>query len=375
MSKNCSLCSRQSPIDIITGKARYQEFRPFKLTNYENFSIRKNNLKATNNGATLKLVSDGEEDLPTLQGGPLNVAYEFVEVHFHWGEDESDNGSEHKIDGKSYPMEMHIVHKNIHDDTIEEALTHENGLAVLGFKFAVVEDDKRGNPGMDTLTKLARQHLVNPGSFAQADKLPFNQDVAIINFLPQLLDCYFYYSGSLTTGTCSEAVNWIVFKNPLAIHKDNLKDFQSLMDEENRPLINNYRPVQPANDRPLYYHGGEFLKSGIVSKGTGRTAKSHAYPNQRDYLLTVPASMLMEIAPLAKTHLSENAKKIIAEVGNRAVYEAKKYGMIWYKKVMDRRSQRFEMKETFSKLSLGEKQNNDMKKIIIDNPENKETRI
>ena len=227
----------------------------------ENFSIRNGNLQATNTLNTLKLVPTGDDDLPTLKGGPLNVEYEFVEIHFHWGEDESDNGSEHKIDGKSFPMEMHIVHKNIHDDSIEEALTHENGLAVLGFKFAVVKDDKRVNPGMDTLTKLARQHLAKPGSVAQADKLPCFQDVAIINFLPQLLDCYFYYSGSLTTGTHSEAVNWIVFKNPLAIHKDNLWDFQSMMDDLGKPLINNYRPVQPVNDRPLYYHGGEFLKS------------------------------------------------------------------------------------------------------------------
>jgi len=303
MSK-CDLCKRQSPIDIICSDARYQEFRPFELKNYENFSIRKNNLQATNDGGippgTLKLLPYGDQDLPTLQGGPLNVAYEFVELHFHWGEDESDNGSEHKIDGQSFPMEMHLVHKNIHDETIEEALTHENGLAVLGFKFAVVEDDRRMSPGMDTLTKLAREHLVNPGVFAQADKLPENKDVAIINFLPLLLDCYFYYSGSLTTGTCSEAVNWIVFKNPLAVHKDNLKDFQSLMDKEGNKLINNYRPVQPANDRPLYYHGSEFLKSGIISKGNGRTARSHDFPNQKDYLLTVPGPRLSEIAPLAK---------------------------------------------------------------------------
>lgn len=312
MSK-CQLCKRQSPIDIITSTARYQEFKPFQLKNYENFSIRKNNLQATNNGATIKLLPYGEDELPTLQGGPLNVAYEFVELHFHWGEDESDNGSEHKIDGKSFPMEMHLVHKNIHDETIEEALTHENGLAVLGFKFAVVDDDKRANPGMDTLTKLARQHLVNPGVFAKADKLPDNQDVALINFLPLLLDCYFHYSGSLTTGDCNEAVNWIVFKNPLAIHKDNLMDFQSLMDNQGERLINNYRPVQPANDRPLYYHGGEFLKTGVISKGNGRTARSHDCPKQKDYLLTVPDTRLTEIAPLAKSHLTKDAKKIVAE--------------------------------------------------------------
>jgi len=351
MSKSkCNLCKRQSPIDIITSEARYQEFRPFELSNYENFSIRKNNLQATNTGATLKLLSYGDDDLPTLQGGPLNVAYEFVELHFHWGEDETDNGSEHKIDGKSYPLEAHLVHKNIHDETLEEALTHENGLCVLGFKFEVVKDDIKINSGMDALTQLARQHLVNPGVFAQADKLQEHQDVAIINFLPLFIDEYFHYSGSLTTGTCNEAVNWIVFKNPLAIHQDNLRDFQSLMDLEGSRLVNNYRPVQPANDRPLYYHGTELLKAGVISKGNGSTARSHEFPNQRDYLLTVPGPRLKEIAHLAKSDfysgMSENAKNLDIKckdtgVCNKSTAAAKKYGMIWYKKVMAKRSLKY----------------------------------
>ena len=40
-----------------------------------------------------------------------------------------------------YPLELHMVHRNIHDDTVEEALTHENGLTVLGFKFKIVDDE------------------------------------------------------------------------------------------------------------------------------------------------------------------------------------------------------------------------------------------
>ena len=34
----------------------------------------------------------------------------------------------------------------------------------------------------------------------------------VVNFLPVLMDEYFHYHGSLTTGTCDEAVNWMVFK-------------------------------------------------------------------------------------------------------------------------------------------------------------------
>jgi carbonic anhydrase len=339
----CELCQRQSPIDIITSTARYQEFRPFSLRNYEKFSIASKNLRATNTGGTVKLLPIGDDDLPTLQGGPLNVAYEFVELHFHWGEDESDNGSEHRIDGKGCPLEVHLVHKNIHDATLDEALTHENGLAVIGFKFAVVGDDIKISVGLDTLTKLAREHLVHPGVYVEEDKLPESQDVAIINFLPLFIDEYFNYSGSLTTGTCNEAVNWIVFKHPLAVHKDNLRDFQSLMNDKGERLINNFRPVQPANDRPLYYHGTELLVTGTISKGNGKTARSHEHPNQREHLLTVPGHRLAEIAPLAKSDfhsgMSEIARKmaivrLMAGGSNRSVSATKKYAMIWYNKVM-----------------------------------------
>ena len=38
------------------------------------------------------------------------------------------------------------------------------------------------------------------------------EDVNVVNFLPVLMDEYFHYHGSLTTGTCDEAVNWMVFK-------------------------------------------------------------------------------------------------------------------------------------------------------------------
>ena len=50
-----------------------------------------------------------------------------------------------------------------------------------------------------------------------ADELLFQEpdvslDVNVMNFLPVLMDEYFHYHGSLTTGTCDEAVNWMVFK-------------------------------------------------------------------------------------------------------------------------------------------------------------------
>ena len=82
---------------------RYQEFRPFTVSGHEGLSLGKGTLVAKNNGNTLKLVASVNHTTAILSGGPLNVDYEFVEMHFHWGEVKNETiqkGSEHRIDGK-----------------------------------------------------------------------------------------------------------------------------------------------------------------------------------------------------------------------------------------------------------------------------------
>ena len=63
-----------------------------------------------------------------------------------------------------------MVHRNIHDEAVSEALEHENGLTVLGFKFELVKEGEESSKGMDTLAKIAEKYLVETGSkFKQGD--------------------------------------------------------------------------------------------------------------------------------------------------------------------------------------------------------------
>ena len=70
-----------------------------------------------NNGHTAQL--DVIETLPgdvgVLTGGPLDSPYQVLQLHFHWGADDNQ-GSEHTLDGQSFPMELHIVHKKVAED-------------------------------------------------------------------------------------------------------------------------------------------------------------------------------------------------------------------------------------------------------------------
>merc|ERR1719219_479052 len=293
----CHLGERQSPIDIISADTRYQEFRPFTLQGHDSLSLKAGTLYAENtNGSTIKLKASSTHTRALLGGGPLNVDYEFVEMHFHWGDvdNEDNHGSEHSVDGVKYPLELHLVHRNIHDDTVQEALTHQNGLTVLGFKFKIVDDENHPqNEGMNHLTQIVRNHLTEPNSKFKYEDLDVklredrDLDVNVMNFLPVLMDEYFHYHGSLTTGTCEESVNWVVFKNPLAIKESHLRAFQSLLNRNGENIANNFRQTQLVNERPIYYHGIALIQSKTITRGSSVGLRSMKLPLHEDYILTI----------------------------------------------------------------------------------------
>ena len=44
----------------------------------------------------------------TITGGGLPVTYVAVQFHFHWAMEDT-KGSEHVVDGESYPLEVMVV--------------------------------------------------------------------------------------------------------------------------------------------------------------------------------------------------------------------------------------------------------------------------
>lgn len=82
------------------------------------------------------MVTIDSNDKPTITGGPLHGTYEFSQLHFHWGENDTF-GSEDLIDGQSYPMELHMVFYKKQYRTARSAMENADGLAVLAFFFKV----------------------------------------------------------------------------------------------------------------------------------------------------------------------------------------------------------------------------------------------
>jgi len=183
----------------------------------------------------------------TLSGGPLSSPYKVLQLHFHWGSDNSQ-GSEHFYDGKAYPMEVHIVHyKAEYEGDLDKILGSVDGLAVTGFMFSIGAENAELKPITDALTSINEAD-----SYQKLKEFRLDQLIA-----PAIGDGMVYatYPGGLTTPPCNEVVTWHNFKQPLTISAAQLQAFRELMDGKGGKIVNNYRSPQPTAGRvPTLYN-------------------------------------------------------------------------------------------------------------------------
>ncbi|MGX5800699.1 carbonic anhydrase [Bradyrhizobium sp. Arg314] len=192
----CSVGSQQSPLDI-TGAIKAD--LPAIVTNW------KKGGEIVNNGHTIQI------NMPA--GSKLSRGdrtYELVQFHFH-------APSEHRVAGKSFPMEVHFVHK-----------AESGTLGVLAVFF---------QPGAANATFAA---LAAAFPAKEGDKTPA-RDVDPSGILPKTLS-YWAYEGSLTTPPCSENVDWMVAMEPIEVAAADIARFTAL-------YAMNARPVLTANRR------------------------------------------------------------------------------------------------------------------------------
>uniref|UniRef100_A0A3Q3M150 Carbonic anhydrase n=2 Tax=Mastacembelus armatus TaxID=205130 RepID=A0A3Q3M150_9TELE len=177
----------------------------------------------------------------SVSGGGLPGVYHTVQLHFHWG-GPATNGSEHTVDGRRYPMEMHIVNmKSIHPN-LTAALDDPTGLAVLGFFIDVVY-------GENVHFGHISQKLSSVAYRGQTTKIkPF----PLMSLLPKHnMSQYYRYLGSLTTPPCSQVVVWTLYEVPIYISWSQLAQFTSQIfstkedAQQVTPLHNNFRHIHP----------------------------------------------------------------------------------------------------------------------------------
>lgn len=201
----CSAGAGQSPVDI----AGYQvSDDPPPTFAYEGRSTHLEHLATTVHvrfaGRNLLMLAEGD--------------YLLRQIHWH-------TPSEHQIDGRSFPMEMHLVHGR-----------GSGEFAVIGVFYELGAAD-------EPLQRLIDS--VPPGATGATDDV----DLSAEEFMPGDAACFAYH-GSLTTPPCSEVVSWLLMRERRTLSEAQLAALRGLTSGDNN------RPVQPLNDRPIRLLGG-----------------------------------------------------------------------------------------------------------------------
>ena len=194
----CSEGQNQSPIDLV---ADLPADLPELVFEYYNLG----GLIEENTGHAIQ-----ESVKPGNSVIMLGKKFELKQFHFH-------SPSEHTVNGKTFPMEVHLVHQN-----------DKSEYFVVGLLF------KTGNRNkiIDQLPSFKKSRGEDPDS----DPIDYN------DLVTERKD-YFLYNGSLTTPPCTEGVLWIVMKQPIIVSSEQIQHYRDLLG------FNNNRPIQPHNSR------------------------------------------------------------------------------------------------------------------------------
>lgn len=196
----CKTGQEQSPINIsgyntIKGSPLEFDFGPGGVT-------------VVNNGHTVQ-VNPSRDSGIRIQG----KVYKLLQFHFH-------TPSENHVEGKSFPMEAHFVHKSADGQIAVVALLFELGKEnpIIARIFAMAPEGVQDQPGT--------------GSVSMDSLLPRGGS-------------YYHFRGSLTTPPCSEGLDWYVLKDHMTISKEQRNQLEQLVGEANA------RPVQPTGSRTV----------------------------------------------------------------------------------------------------------------------------
>lgn len=190
---------RQSPIDIAETTRK-------ELPDIE-FRYQPSRIQIVYNGHTVEDVQD-EKSVIVVDGQDFHLK----QFHFH-------SPSEHTINGRHYPMEMHLVHAS------------ESGrIAVVG---VMIDEGNKENAAFAPVWR----HLPT-----EENKVREYRELVDTDAMLPKKRTYFRYDGSFTTPPCTEDVIWLVMTKSVRLSGKQIAAFQEV-------IRGNNRPVQPLNGR------------------------------------------------------------------------------------------------------------------------------
>uniref|UniRef100_A0A3Q4GV89 Alpha-carbonic anhydrase domain-containing protein n=1 Tax=Neolamprologus brichardi TaxID=32507 RepID=A0A3Q4GV89_NEOBR len=200
--------AKQSPINIEQNLAQVKlQYQKLSFDGWENLTTNRTTIK--NDGKTVTVNVDGDF---YVSGAGLRSKVKVGCITFHWGCcNASSEGSEHSLNGVKYPLEVN----NMNYAAIIEGINSVSRYGTAGVFLCVFS--------YLFLCCVFLSCLVYcPGKSARVS--PFT----LQGLLPNSTEKYFIYNGSLTTPPCGEIVEWIIFKNTVAISDDQVTNPKAL---------------------------------------------------------------------------------------------------------------------------------------------------
>ncbi|KAF3004218.1 hypothetical protein E8E13_007067 [Curvularia kusanoi] len=243
----CKAGTNQSPINIGTDEL------PGNLTRRNVIIHKRACVNETSSDASIEAATDRPvmhipeqemefENLGTTIEVIVNGTTSFAGTDFRLVQFHMHTPSEHHINDEYYPLEVHMVHQGVLDNT---------KLAVIALVFQVSASDS--DPLIAGLSS-SLDAIATPGT-----KTPLEHGLDFSNVMAKLESSdILQYSGSLTTPPCAEGVTFLVVKDPLDIGvadfnaikkivKFNSRFIQNTLGGDNMLTVGAKSGVVPAN--------------------------------------------------------------------------------------------------------------------------------
>ncbi|XP_061423043.1 receptor-type tyrosine-protein phosphatase gamma-like isoform X3 [Lethenteron reissneri] len=230
---------RQSPIDIAS-EMQAEVLSPADGLEFEGWDVPSTTTTIKHDGKTVIVHLSGDYH---LRGGGLRGRYRMAWLTFHWGHSNGTGGSEHRLSGRSFPLEVQIYgYSQEHHSSFAAAMKAGGNMAALSILFEIAKDNNSAYiPLLEAVKRVCQPDLHDKVSaFRPAD------------LLPESTDEFFRYSGTTTTPPCAQGVEWTVFPRTVHISAHQLEALYGVLIMERAGyamlleyLQDNFRPPQP----------------------------------------------------------------------------------------------------------------------------------
>lgn len=251
--------SQQSPVNIEKyGVLHDMAMKPLQ---FEQHQVPLDKFELKYNGLMLTLrASPSDRTKRTVRGARLPGTFIFQFALFHWGST-SLYGSEHRIDGAPYPMELQLVYtKETYDE--RTACNNKDGVAIIATLYEVTYVHFNSVLALHQIVSALEakknkrprslRHLL-PWMARRRSSSNNKRDLRLEYLLPERRDEFYVYQGSLTMPPCTECVHWIVFNRRAHVTEAQLSEFRRVPGWTKVGFLSdNYRPPQRLNGRPIF---------------------------------------------------------------------------------------------------------------------------